>query len=356
MSQLLSFSVGPSEVYPEVGNYLTSAFEEGFLSISHRSKKFDALSEATFNLLHEKLNIPTSYTILFTGSATESWEILAQSLTERRSTHIYTGSFGEKWFDYAKKIKPETLGIAADLNDAINPANFPMLVAPELLCLTHNETSNGTSISDNNLNAWREMYPESLIALDCTSSMAGVAFNWDLADVWFASVQKCFGLPAGLGVLILSPNAVAKAKAINENAHYNSLVAMLKHREKFQNSFTPNVLGIYLLNKVMVKALPISEIDSIAKSRATAYYQAVANNPYFQPLVTNSEVRSTTVIAVQMAEDLLPKVYSDALAQNFELGRGYGTWKPSSFRIANFPAISQAAFEGMLQFLEAWGR
>ena len=63
-------------------------------------------SSKTITLLKEKLDIPKDYTIFFTSSATECWEILAQSLIVTRSFHIYNGAFGEKWYDYTLRLKP----------------------------------------------------------------------------------------------------------------------------------------------------------------------------------------------------------------------------------------------------------
>jgi phosphoserine aminotransferase len=54
--------------------------------------------------------------------------------------------------------------------------------------------------------------PDALIAVDATSSMAGVELDWQSADIWFASVQKCFGLPAGMAVMVCSPRALQYAE------------------------------------------------------------------------------------------------------------------------------------------------
>ena len=55
---MLSFYPGPSKVYPEVSRYLTMAYDEGMLSIPHRSDRFVQMSRSTVSLLRKKLNIP----------------------------------------------------------------------------------------------------------------------------------------------------------------------------------------------------------------------------------------------------------------------------------------------------------
>ena len=84
---LISFYPGPSRVYDDIPKYVKEAHKEGVLSMNHRSDEFMALYKETVSLLQKKLNIPKDYTILFTSSATECWEMIAQSLIEKESIH-----------------------------------------------------------------------------------------------------------------------------------------------------------------------------------------------------------------------------------------------------------------------------
>ena len=216
---MLTFFPGPSQVYAETGLYLQEAFQSGILSVSHRSEAFNKLSEETLKLLRFKLDIPENYTILYTSSATESWEIISQSLVSKQSAHFSSGAFGDKWFQYAKAIHPTSRKFSIHLNEELHPEYLDINSEDEVVCLTQNETSNGTQISFETIAAIRGAFPDKLIALDCTSSMAGINLPFILGDIWFASVQKCFGLPAGLGLLILSPAAVNRAKEIGDKKH-----------------------------------------------------------------------------------------------------------------------------------------
>ncbi|UOQ67775.1 hypothetical protein MUN86_07915 [Hymenobacter volaticus] len=53
---------------------------------------------------------------------------------------------------------------------------------------------------------------------------------------------------------------------------------------------------------------------------------------------------------MQGPPSLIDDVKRRALAQGLQLGNGYGSWKAGSLRIANFPAIPDAAFEQLVQF------
>ncbi|MDB5260772.1 MAG: phosphoserine aminotransferase, partial [Adhaeribacter sp.] len=172
---MLTFYPGPSKVYPEVRDHMAQAFDEGILSIPHRGDRFVQLSKNVVALLHKKLNIPQDYYIYFVSSATECWEIIAQSLTRQKSFHIYNGAFGEKWFQYAQKIRPQSSGHKFDLNEEVPVKDLEPGADPELICLTQNETANGTQVKESTILNLFNRYRDALIAVDATSSMAGIS-------------------------------------------------------------------------------------------------------------------------------------------------------------------------------------
>jgi phosphoserine aminotransferase len=338
-------------VYPAVRGYLQDAFDEGWLSAPHRSEKVTNLVRQTVSDLKTKLNIPQDYTVLFTGSATECWEILAQSLTPRRSFHLYNGDFGHKWLKYAQALRPDSTGVVFDLDEVPNLATLPQpLDSYDLVAITQNETSTATQLREGFILNLFNRLGNALLAVDATSSMAGVNLKFIKADIWFASVQKCFGLPAGLGVLVLSPRAVAQAKAVNDRAHYNALPAMLSQMLNHQTNYTPNVLGIYLLGRVLAEREPIKQVHQHLVDRAEKLYTFFEQATPLTPLIQNPETRSTTVIGLRGEAALIDEIKAKAKDAGLHLGSGYGTLKNTSIRIANFPAVPDAAFEALVQF------
>lgn len=335
---MITFYPGPSKVYPQVADYAADAIRQGITSLNHRSPGFMAVVEKSIGLLHDKLAIPADYHIAFVSSATECWEIVAQSLTAETSLHPYSGAFGKKWADYAHRIKP--------------PLN---LSEADVLCLVQNETSNGTQVTMAALAQFRRDFPDALIAVDAVSSMAGVAFDWTLADVWFASVQKCFGLPAGLAVLVYSPRALQRAAAIGERDHYNSLLFIHENFANFQTPYTPNGLGIYCLMRVLEQVPPIAEVDALTRKRAADWYAFLTDlGPDFRLLVSDPAVRSDTVIALEGSEAAIKRIKTDAQQVGITLGNGYGDWKNTTVRIANFPAITAAEIDQLMTFLRQY--
>lgn len=348
---MISFYPGPSRVHDKIPKYVKDACHRGLLSMNHRSDEFMTLCETTVSLLKERLNIPENHTVLFTSSATECWEILAQSLVKKESLHIYNGGFGEKWFDYTKRLRPGTKALQFDCEQEINLKNIKPSKS-ELICITQNETSNGTQVSDALIASIQKKYPHAVIAVDATSSMAGIALNFKHADIWFASVQKCFGLPAGLAVMVCSPKAIERIMSIKENNHYNSLVFMIEMMSKWQTSYTPNVLGIYLLMRVLKDSKNISSVHKKIETRAREWQVFFKKGTHLKLYIHNQKVRSQTVITITGNPELLTEVKTKAKKKGFLLGEGYGKLKSETFRIANFPATKSSEIKKLMSFLK----
>ncbi len=330
-----NFYPGPSKLHSSVSIWIEKALASGIVSRNHRSQIFMDLYQETIKNLQIKLNIPTEYSIYFVNSATECWEIIAQSFVNMPFFHFYTGSFGEKW----AKQSPKNTFIDSFKKDF-------------LVCLTPNETSNGSIFELHILNTWKNDYPQMLIACDVTSGLAGVNYPLHQGDIWFASLQKCFGLPAGLALMFVSPKAIEKAKKINQTNHYNDLIHLESNFQKFQTPFTPNILTIFLLNEWAKQTLPIQQVAEKLTQRTKKAYQWIENLKKAQPLIKNKEKRSDTVWAIQTDKQTLIELHQKALKQNIILGNGYGVWKDTTFRIANFPQIDDNEIALLQDFLE----
>ncbi len=340
--RMISFYPGPSRIYSNLTEYIYDAQMEGVLSINHRSDGFMALFAKTKKVLRDRLNIPEDYGIAFVSSATEAWEITAQSLVRERSLHLYNGSFGEKWANYTEQCHP------------IVRRTFPIDELPDAggaedvdtLCLVHNETSNGTFLPTTWMENIRRNF-ESIIAIDATSSMAGVELDWTLGDFWFASVQKCFGLPAGMAILVYSPQALKRAMEVGDN-HYNSLSFIAENAEKNQTHHTPNVLGIYLLYRSQKFSSGIEDAQTKLLQRYQ-HWKTLGNELAMKWLIDNEAVRSRTVLTFSMEQP--ERLLDHALSHGLILGKGYGHWRQHTLRIANFPAIKSKEIDKLERFL-----
>lgn len=350
---MISFYPGPSRVHDEIPRYVKDAHSLGIMSVNHRSEDFIRMSKTTVGLLKEKLRIPKSYTVLFTGSATECWEILAQSIITEGSLHLFNGAFGQKWFDYTSRLQPAAQALRFQVNELADVHRINDQ-KDQLICVTQNETSTGTQVTNALIRKIKKNNPGSLVAVDATSSMAGIYLDFKAADFWYASVQKCFGLPAGLAILVCSPAAVEKAKAINERKHYNSLPFMLDMMDLWQTPFTPNVLGIYLLMRVLEQSKSIDETNAITVQRYEDWKEFLGERKMISHFIQNEKVHSHTVLPVHAEAETMKLIKKEARLNGMLLGEGYGEFKPETFRIANFPALKDKEITVLRKFLKKY--
>jgi phosphoserine aminotransferase len=344
---MLSFYPGPSKVHPEALGYIQEAFEQGIVSMNHRSPQFEALLESTFQELHAKWNIPSDYTIYFVSSATEAWEVVTQSLVRIKSTHLYNGAFGKKWAHYAKAVA-ESFEFTLDQS----LAEVSLQVGPikgDTLCLVQSETSNGSGQQIRRADF--QLAEDAIIAVDATSSMGGIELPWNEADVWLASVQKCVGIPAGMGLMICSPKALTRAKEVGRATHYNDILFLEENRRLFQTQMTPNVLGIYLIYRLTQQLPSLSETHRATLAKMKIWTDFWDKQSDFTYLIERENLRLPTVLALKGPEEKIQALHARCQANGIELGKGYGEWKNTTFRIANFPAHTLEDIETLIKHL-----
>ena len=127
---------------------------------------------------------------------------------------------------------------------------------------------------------------------------------------------------------------------------YHNIASLLSHAKKNQTPETPNVLGIYLLGKVVADFLRRG-IDTIRREtdyKAAIVYQALEKNEWMAPFVKEKEFRSKTVIVADCGEHT-EKISSHLATKGLHAGDGYGAAKKTQLRFANFPAHSKEQFE-----------
>ncbi|MEM8901289.1 MAG: aminotransferase class V-fold PLP-dependent enzyme, partial [Bacteroidota bacterium] len=206
------FTPGPAHLYPTVSAHISQALADQIPSFSHRSQKFMDIHKLAVEGLKELLSVPADYSVFFLSSATEIWERLPQNCVQKASFHYVNGSFSNRYFQMVSKLGLSALKHEADWGEGFvfDPEEIP--AEAEMINFTHNETSTGVMVPMQALEAYRKRHPSALITLDMVSSAPYGQPDWEVVDAAYFSVQKCFGLPAGLGVLILNPGCLQKAE------------------------------------------------------------------------------------------------------------------------------------------------
>jgi len=350
------FTVGPSQTYPTLTKHIKKAIKEDILSLNHRGVEFKKLFESTTKDLKKLLNIPENYHVFFVSSALEAMERTIMGCVDKGSFHLVTGSFGKAWANYSSmlgktifKYEPKLEGVVE-----LKRLNIPKLA--ELICITQNDTSTGVWLPMEDIYNLRKNYPEKLIALDIVSSVPKVNIDFKNIDVTFFSVQKGFGLPAGLAVIIVSPMALTKAEIqFNRGKNigsYHSFKNLAEKAKDFQTPETPNVLNIYLLNKVIKDMLRIGlkKIRQDTEKKAETLYKFFDNHKIYEAFIKNPKFRSPTTIVIDVKGES-ENIRNKLAKKGFIVGAGYGDNEYNHIRIANFPSHKLKDVKQMLKYI-----
>lgn len=356
MIKKIFFTPGPSELYPTVPDHYQEALNQKIGSISHRSRQFQDIYKQTTENLRELLQLPASYKILFLSSATEIWERILQNCVEKESFHCVNGSFSKRFYEFSQEMRRHALKSEAPFGEGFYPEKISIPDSTEAICLTQNETSSGVSMSVEDINRIREKSSSSLIFVDSVSSLPYPEFDFSKINSTYFSVQKCFGLPAGLGIWLLDTSCIEKAEKLQQEGlsigTYHSIPALLEKARNNQTPETPNVMAIYLLGKVTEDMLRtgIREIRKETTRKAEKIYAYLKSSKTFTPAVQEVRHRSfTTIVANTLVP--APEINKALEAFDMQVGTGYGSHKERQIRIANFPAHSEEQMDKLLKTL-----
>ena len=336
------FTPGPSQILLNVEIYIQEAIKNGICSISHRGKEFEDIFQNSISSLRNILNVPEDFHIFFISSATEAMERIIENCVESCSFHFVNGAFSDRFFKTALELRKSPKKIEAQYGDGFEFSKITVPDNSELVCLTQNETSTGVALNMQDIYNIKKKYTDKLIAVDIVSSVPYVDIDYSMVDCTFFSVQKGFGMPPGLGVIIVNDAAVKKSQYLQNKSlnigSYHSFPSLLRSAEKNQTPETPNTLWIYLLDKICNDFMKIglNKIRNDTDKKANLLYDFFDSNSKYKPFVKNKYFRSKTIIVVNVPNsiDIIDKLKS----HGFIVGSGYKEFKDKQIRIANFPA------------------
>lgn len=356
----LAFTIGPSKLSEEVRQDIRDAAEMGILEWSHRSKQCCDMTAEAVDGLRTFFGVPKEYSIFFLSSATEAMERSIQHLVINESCHFICGRFSELFGEISAVNGNRITEIEAPWGSlpSFDPAAIPP--SADLITVTANETSTGVMCAVEDIRRIRIGKPDTLIAVDITS-IAGVRnFAIADADVWLFSVQKCIGLPAGLGIMFISPAAIKCALEIDATGKgrsgYFSFRSMQKHEQRSQTICTPNMLNIFLLGRQIKRWNEQGGClakENETKEKASRLYRALEVHPSLGCFVKDPALRSISIASIEGSAETIARLHLSAKQRNILLGKGYGKLKETTARIALFPAITEEDLTGLIEVMSA---
>jgi phosphoserine aminotransferase len=356
MAKKIYFTVGPTQSYPTLQKHVLKALKSDISSLSHRGAEFKAIYKELSSNLKELLDIPEEYGVLFVSSALEGMERVILGCVEKTSLHIVTGSFGASWLKYASQLGKKPIKIVTNPGEGIDLKTLKIPKETELVCITQNDTSTGVALPMEDIHNLKLHNPKKLIAIDVVSSLPYPQIDFKKLDVTFFSVQKGFGLPAGLGVMVVSPKALQRAGELLRKGlsigSYHSLINLSEKYNDFQTPETPNVINIFLFNEVLKDMLKtgIQKIRKETDQKAKLVYDFFESHSEFEPFVKDPKYRSQTTLVMDVKGKT--KLLKQKLSKKgLQIGVGYGEQKENHIRLGNFPAHKISDVKRMLSLI-----
>lgn len=294
-----NFNAGPSILPQSVVEKAAQAVLDfngsgmSILSISHRSKDFDAVMDDAVSLFRELLGIPDNYRIIFIGggASTQFFEVPANFLN-RKAGYVNTGVWAKKAIKEAKRYgETQVVASSEDRNFTYIPKGFAIPSDLDYLHITTNNTIYGTEYHED-IDS-----PVPLIA-DMSSDILSRPVEVGKYAMIYGGAQKNLA-PAGVTFAIIRDDMLEKI-----TRDLPTMVNYKTHTENNSMFNTPPVFPIYVLAETLKWAKELGGVKELYRrnvEKAELLYNEIDRNPLFRG-TTAKEDRSLMNICFVMSE------------------------------------------------------
>jgi alanine-glyoxylate transaminase/serine-glyoxylate transaminase/serine-pyruvate transaminase len=232
----------------------------------HRSSAFPALTNGILRDLRKIFKTETGTPFVFPGTGTGGWEsALVNTLSpgDKVLTFRY-GQFSHLWIDMMQRMGLDVTAVDIEWGEGAPPDQVQDLLAKDTrhayraVCVVHNETATGVT---SDIGAVRKAIDAAkhpaLLFVDSVSGLASIDFRMDewRVDVAVTGSQKGFMLPAGAGIVCVSPKALEQGKTARLPRCYWSFEDMVKANATGYFPYTPSIPMLYGLRESLTMLL-----------------------------------------------------------------------------------------------------
>jgi aspartate aminotransferase-like enzyme len=346
------FVPGPVDIHPDVLMALSKPM------IYHRGIEFENLYHRTEKKARS-LYTTDRHVYISSFSGTGAMELAMRNFVRENVLICVNGGFSNRWFEIAvdNGKSPDLLKVEAGypiLPEQILP--FLHKKHYEAIAIVHNETSTGVENPIPDIAAMlHQESPETLIFLDCVSSIGGAEIlfdGWGI-DYAFGSTNKCLAIPPGLAISVASERALEKAKKVENRGWFMDVLRMEDHHFKNTVPSTPAVSLFYALECQLDRIVKEGLQNRYARHQALAQRIASWGESHNMPPIAPKGYRSKTMTTLVNGHDLK---FQDLRAylhdHDLEIANGYDELKDKTFRIANMGELQMEDVEKLLNTLE----
>ena len=348
---------GPTEVSKEMLNELTHYL------IGHREKEFSQLYGGITVKLTEFFQLTSDFKPTVTTSSGTLWfDIVGRSIVKQKALACVNGAFSQRSAQTFLACGKETDVLQVEMGKAIKPEMVAEKLAGgnyDTLSVCHNETSTGVRNPIAEIGKMvKNEFPDIIFAVDAVSSMAGdktIPSEMN-CDIVFGSSQKCFALPPGLGVGLVSDRAIERAKEVPNRGAYTDLVDIFEFEKKHQTPFTPCIPLLFALDKRMDLLLAETYDKVYQRHKDMASYTQNWAKEHFE-MFPEPGYESITVSCIQNTLGKNVKELNQKLAEKgYMISGGYGKLSEKTFRIGHMGEWNVTGIKEVLNVIDQiWG-
>lgn len=348
------FIPGPVEVRPE----LLAAV--GKPQVGHRTQAYMDVHSATIPLL-KKILYTEQEVLLFTCSATGVMEGSMRNLCQKKALVTVNGAFSKRWFQIAGYNGVPADKLEVPMGKAVTAEAVDAALATgqyDQFCAVFNETSTGVRAPLEQYSEVLKKYPDVMFCVDAVSAMAGDKIETDKLglDVCLAGTQKCWGLPTGMCVTMISNKAMAKAATAKAPGYYVNFVDAKKYNDKHQTPHTPAIPILFGLHAQVEHIVNVEGIDNrwarhLEMQKMTHEWCKKAGFELFP----EKGYESVTLSCIKKPDGFDFKTLNGQLSKKHHcvISNGYGDIKEQTFRIAHMADTTPAEMKQLFGWIDA---
>ncbi len=351
------FVPGPTNIPDRVQRAMLVAMED------HRSSKFPDLSTSVLSDLKKVFKTNEGQVFIFPSSGTGAWEAALTNTLSPGDKILASrfGQFSHLWIDMAQRLDFDVQaldvewgeGVPLEQTEGILCADKKHQIRGILAC--HNETATGVTSDIGGLRkAMDAANHPALLLVDAVSSLASIDFcmeEWRV-DLAVSGSQKGLMLPAGLGILAVSPKALEAMQSATSRRCYFDLADMISANPMGYFPYTPALPMLYGLREALdiIFEEGLDNIFSRHHYFAEGVRHAVTEGWGLKLCAKAPKWYSDTVSAIMVPEGINGAHVIDVAFRRYNLALGAGLSKVAGklFRIGHLGDLNELMLMGAI--------
>jgi alanine-glyoxylate transaminase/serine-glyoxylate transaminase/serine-pyruvate transaminase len=335
-------------------------------SEDHRSSAFPALTRSIVSRLPLVIGMTHGECFVFPSSGTGMWEAaLVNTLPPgTRVLAVRHGQFSHLFIQTARNLGYQVDVLEGPWGDAASADAIAEALRADpahaigAVLVVHNETATGVTSDIGAIRAAMDALAHpALLFVDGVSSIGSLRFAFDAwrVDCAIAGSQKGFMLPAGLGILGVSPRALARLDTVTTPRSYFDLRPMREQNARGYFPYTPALTLLYGLDEALTMLLDEGMEQVAARHHRLATGVRAAVRAWgLRECAVRPEIASDTLTAVVVPSGIDGARVIDIAFRRYDvsLGAGLGEVAGKVFRIGHLGDVNHLMLAGALGGIE----